>query len=65
MLGIVANDAHDALAVDHLAFITHLFYRRSHFHLKLPLIEDPCCRSGRDGFAGPTLFGPRSTYLYR
>ena len=26
MLGIVANDAHDALAVDHLALITHLLY---------------------------------------
>ncbi len=36
MLGIFANDAHDALAVDHLALIAHLFYRRTDFHLKLP-----------------------------
>jgi hypothetical protein len=32
MLGIDADHAHHTLAVDDLAFITHLFYRRSHLH---------------------------------
>src|ERR1700690_212861 len=32
MLRVGADDAHHALAVDHLAFITHLFDRRSNFH---------------------------------
>jgi len=26
MLGILTNDAHDALAVNNLAFIAHFFY---------------------------------------
>ncbi len=36
MLRILANDAHDALAVNNLAFITHFLDRRPDFHL-LPL----------------------------
>ena len=32
MLGINADHADHTLAVDDLALITHLLYRRSHFH---------------------------------
>lgn len=32
MLRIFADDAHDAPAVDHLAFIAHFLYRRTDFH---------------------------------
>ena len=35
MLRVGADDPHHALAVDHLAFITHLFDRSSNFHLYL------------------------------
>src|SRR5579862_6919338 len=33
MLWIGANDAHHAFAVDHLAFVAHLFNRRPNFHV--------------------------------
>ena len=39
MLRVLANDAHHAFAVDHLAFITHFFYRRPDFHNCLLLIS--------------------------
>ena len=32
MLGVDADHAHDTFAVDDLALITHLLYRRTHFH---------------------------------
>jgi hypothetical protein len=32
MLRICANHAHHAFAVDHLALVAHLFYRRSNLH---------------------------------
>jgi hypothetical protein len=36
MLRIGADDTHHTFAVDHLAFITHLFDGRSNFHFNLP-----------------------------
>jgi hypothetical protein len=32
VFGVNADNAYDTLAVYYLALITHLFYRRSHFH---------------------------------
>jgi hypothetical protein len=36
MLRVGADDAHHTFAVDHLAFITHLFNRSSNLHISLP-----------------------------
>jgi hypothetical protein len=33
MLGVGADDTHHTLAVDHLAFVAHLFDGRSNFHV--------------------------------
>ena len=38
MLRILANNAHNAFAVNHLTFVAHLFYRRSYFHFVLPIL---------------------------
>jgi len=32
MLWVIADDAHDALAVDNLALLAHFFYWRPDFH---------------------------------
>jgi len=47
MLRIFANDAHDALAVDHLALVAHLFYRRTNFHNNLKISLKFCYISSR------------------
>ncbi len=36
MFRVLADNAHDSLAVNHLAFIAHLFNRRPDFHLSSP-----------------------------
>ena len=36
VLGVLADDHHDAVALDDLAFFTHGFHRRSDFHVIKP-----------------------------
>jgi len=40
MFRVGADDPYHALAMDHLAFITHLFDRSSNFHLFLPRVGE-------------------------
>jgi hypothetical protein len=39
MLRVYADDPHHAFAVDHLAFGTNWFYRRSYFHNLIILLR--------------------------
>ena len=41
MLWVFANDAHYTLAVYHLAFVAHFFYRRPNFHCFYPALFIP------------------------
>jgi hypothetical protein len=41
MLRIAADDPHHALAVDHFAFVAHLFDGRPDFHFHLPQAKVP------------------------
>ena len=41
MLGIVANDAHHSLAVNHLALVTNFLDGRTYFHCTLSILFIP------------------------
>src|ERR1700683_1142686 len=57
MLWIGADDPHHALAVDHLAFVAHLFDGRSNFHV----FSLSCYDSNRTILPRPGSWGDNST----
>jgi hypothetical protein len=54
VLGVDADDPHHAFAMDHLAFVANLLYRRSYFHDVFP--AGPGARGENPGPYSPTSF---------
>src|SRR6185369_9546440 len=66
---VAANDTHHAFAVDHLAFVANLFYRRSYLH-KTPwrapcqaliAFALSCHASDREAITPPRPYRPEPT----